>query len=269
MDNFRHHQSVQQLLTQQIDFVVIIITEMQGSAPQEPGAKMLVTTDSANSPYQGTIGGGKVELFAIEHAKKLLAVSSSKHTECMTLNLQSDIGMTCGGVVQLFFEVYQHNHWNIAVFGAGHVAQALVPLLLTFNCQVYCIDSRIEWLDKLPNHPALNKISQDDMTGVLNQLPNNCFVVSVTRGHCEDLKIIEQIAKDRQPPFIGIIGSDSKAVILKKELLAVGLDPQIVDQIHCPIGLSFGNDTPAEIAVSISAQLLQVRDQQNQLKGQN
>ena len=71
---------------------------------------------------------------------------------------------------------------------------------------------------------------------------------------------IKQWFNDRMPPFIGVIGSDSKAATLKKELLALGLNPQVVDQIHCPIGLPFGNYTPAEIAVSISAQLLQVRE---------
>ncbi len=71
---------------------------------------------------------------------------------------------------------------------------------------------------------------------------------------------IKQWFNDRMPPFIGVIGSDSKAVILKKELLALGIDTQVIEQIHCPIGLPLGKDTPAEIAISICAQLLQVRE---------
>lgn len=266
-----HYQSVQQLMAQHIDFVAVVVTDMQGSAPQEPGAKMLVTKDSDNSPYQGTIGGGKLELFAINHAKQMLLTKSANHsaqsTENMTLNLQSDIGMSCGGVVQLFFEVCHHNHWHIAVFGAGHVAQALIPLLLTLDCQVYCIDNRVEWLGQLPDHPALNKISHNNMPEILAQLPSESFVVSVTRGHGEDVKIIAQIANNRIPPFIGIIGSDSKAVILKKDLLRLDVNPSIVEQIHCPVGLPFGKDTPAEIAVSICAQLLQIRDKLDLSKG--
>ena len=79
MDNFlRHHQSIQQLITQQLNFVSVVITDMKGSAPQEPGAKMLVTAASENSPFQGTIGGGKLEIFAIKQAKKMLLNNSRK-----------------------------------------------------------------------------------------------------------------------------------------------------------------------------------------------
>ena len=88
-----HHRMIQQLMAQQVNFAVVIITDMKGSAPQEPGAKMLVTIDSEQSPLHGTIGGGKLELFAIEHAKKLLATNQSQTTESMTLNLQSDLSL--------------------------------------------------------------------------------------------------------------------------------------------------------------------------------
>lgn len=255
-----HHQSIQQLISQHINFVAVVITAMQGSAPQEAGAKMLVTADSINSPYEGTIGGGKLELFAINHAKKLLEGNSSSSTETLSLNLQSDIGMTCGGVVQVFFEIYRHDQWNIAVFGAGHVAQALIPLLLTLSCQVYCIDSRKEWINKLPNHPALTIMNQTELAQVIKLLPKNCFVISVTQGHCKDIRVIEKLLIDRTPPYLGIIGSHSKAVILKKELQAVGVPAQLTDQIHCPIGLPLGQNIPAEIAISIVAQLIQCRD---------
>ncbi|MGJ8663623.1 MAG: xanthine dehydrogenase accessory protein XdhC, partial [Marinicella sp.] len=237
----------------------VVIVDMQGSAPQEPGAKMLVTAACTDSPIEGTVGGGKLELFAIEHAKKLLAGDVKNATETLTLNLQSDIGMTCGGVVQLFFEACHHDHWHIAVFGAGHVAQALIPLLLTLSCQVHCLDNRTEWLEKLPDSPALNKIDAS-LTGNIDQLPTNSYIISVTQGHCEDVKIIAALLKTRTPPFMGIIGSDSKAVLLKKELKALGIEQTIIDQIHCPIGLPIGDDIPAEIAISIVAQLLQFRD---------
>ncbi len=258
-----HHQNIQQLIASHVNFVSVVIIGMQGSAPQEPGAKMLVTADSVDSPFEGTIGGGKLELFAIDHAKKLLDDKNAFNTETLSLNLQTDIGMTCGGVVQVFFEVYRHDQWNIAVFGAGHVAQALIPLLLTLSCQVHCIDNRKPWLNQLPSHPALTVIDSDNITSVVKQLPKNCFVVSVTQGHCEDVKIIEQLLNDRTPPYIGIIGSDSKSVLLKKELHETGISTDLTKQIHCPIGLPFGDDIPAEIAISIVAQLLTARDQLN------
>jgi xanthine dehydrogenase accessory factor len=64
----------------------------------------------------------------------------------------------------------------------------------------------------------------------------------------------------RNFPFIGVIGSDSKAAILRRELIADGVHPQLVEQIHCPVGLPFGTNHPHEIALSIAAQLLTERD---------
>ena len=257
-----HHQSIQTLIEGHIDFVSVVVTDMQGSAPQEPGAKMLVTADCTDSPVEGTIGGGKLELFAIEQAKLLLSSKQQNTTQTMQLNLQKDIGMTCGGIVDLFFETYHHDHWNIAVFGAGHVAQALIPVLLTLSCQVHCVDNRSEWINKLPESPALIKITTDHLDEAIEQLPENSYIVSVTQGHCEDVKIIATLLKTRTPPFMGIIGSDSKAVLLKKELKDLGVDPSVIEQIHCPIGLPFGDDIPAEIAISIVAQLISIRDVQ-------
>lgn len=255
-----HHKNLQQLIEQNIDFVSVVIVDMKGSAPQEPGAKMLVTAASTISPHEGTIGGGKLELFAIDHALKLLKNHDQNTTETLTLNLQTDIGMTCGGVVQLFFESYRHDQWRIAVFGAGHVAQALIPILLTLSCEVHCIDERKEWLEKLPQHKALTIHQQNNLEEVVKILPNNCFIVSVTQGHCEDVKIILALLANRVPPYMGVIGSDSKAAILKKELKTAGVESHIIEQIHCPIGLSFGQDIPSEIAISITAQLLAHRD---------
>ena len=242
-----------------IAFVLGTITEIRGSAPQDLGAKCIITKDGL---YSGTVGGGKIEAHVIQYAKKQLESAENKIMN-ETWNLQKDIGMTCGGVVQVFFEVYRHDQWNIAVFGAGHVAQALVPLLLTLSCQVHCIDHRKEWLQQLPEHPALSVINLNDLALIIKQLPKNCYVVSVTQGHCEDVKIIEQLLKDRTPPYIGIIGSDSKSILLKKELHAAGVSKTLTQHIQCPIGLPFGDDIPAEIAISIAAQLLTTRDQQN------
>lgn len=256
-----HHRSVQQLIERRIDFVSVVVISMQGSAPQEPGAKMLVTADCLDSPVEGTIGGGKLERYAIKQAKNMLLEDHRDHTATITLNLQQDIGMTCGGVVQLFFEAVIHDHWHIVVFGAGHVAQALIPLLLTLPCRVHCIDARREWLERLPDSTALVKINQAATPELVAQLPAEAFLVAVTQGHCEDAEILAHAMRDQCPPYVGVIGSDSKAAILKKDLCQRGIKPEWVEQIHCPIGLPIGDDVPAEIAISIVAQLLSVRDQ--------
>ncbi len=254
-----HHQHIQYLSEHSIDFVSIVIVAIQGSTPQIAGAKMLVTADSECSPYAGTIGGGKLELFAIEHARKMLASKTHPVTDILEINLQKDISMTCGGVVQLFFEAHRHNSWNIAIFGAGHIAQALIPILLTLNCRIQCFDSRQDWLNKLPNSPALEKLQLDDLSQASGLLAENAYIISLTHSHSEDIKVVEKILQTQTPIFLGIIGSKSKAITIKKQLKLRGIKQPQLEQIHCPVGLDLGENIPSEIAISIAAQLLQQR----------
>ena len=117
----KHHE----LLTSGQQFVLVVLTETLGSAPQEAGAKLLCNTQGL---IHGTIGGGKVEALALKKAAELLAHQSA--TAFVDWHLEKDVGMTCGGRVKLYFETYVAADWPIAIFGAGHVAQALVSALL-------------------------------------------------------------------------------------------------------------------------------------------
>ena len=241
------------------DVVLVTLVNARGSAPQIVGAKMLV--NSQGLAY-GTVGGGKIEQATIAKAHEML--SKNTINEYVEWNLQTDIGMTCGGVVSLYFErIHAANSksrtWNIAVFGAGHVAQELVPLLLKLNCQVYWIDSSREWLDKIAAHKNLIKIETENLSSALVNLPANTFMVSMTMGHAFDFPILKEALLNHSYPYVGVIGSDSKARVLKNELSQAGVDKNLLDKLHCPIGEDFGNNTPIEIAFSIVAQLLRVR----------
>jgi xanthine dehydrogenase accessory factor len=82
----------------------------------------------------------------------------------------------------------------------------------------------------------------------------------MTRGHTTDRPILERALRDRNFPFLGVIGSDAKAAVLRRELIAAGLPAERAAAFHCPVGLDFGSNHPHEIALSIAAQLLQERD---------
>src|SRR5882724_11553742 len=127
-------------------FVCVTLAEARGSVPQEPGAKMLVNGEGRAC---GTVGGGRVEEAAIKHARELLAGRPKISCELIEWNLQKDIGMTCGGAVKFFFEVFRPASWSIAVFDAGHVAQALVRILAGLSCRVSVFDTRPEMLSHL------------------------------------------------------------------------------------------------------------------------
>ena len=239
-------------------FVTVTLVDGRGSVPQETGAKMLVDPDGLVS---GTVGGGKIENQALQYAQKMLLENSELPSRGMvTWNLQRDIGMTCGGEVSLFFESYFNKTWNIAVFGAGHVAQALVRTLLTLDCNIYCIDSRAKWIEKLPKHVSLKAICREDMASEVATLPENCSIVSMTQGHSTDVPVLKEVFSVDKFAFVGVIGSAVKAARIRKELLELNVPSEKLDRLRCPVGLDIGNNTPAEIAISIAAQLLSVRE---------
>ena len=235
-------------------FVLVVLVETLGSAPQDAGAKMLVT---AEGRVTGTVGGGRVEAAALKTAQEMLVASAPRF---VTWTLKGDIGMTCGGTVKFYFEPHPASAWSIALFGAGHVAQALVPVLLPLPCTLTCIDTRADWLEKLPAARNLRVVHTPDLAAVVDTLPADTFLLSMTQGHASDLPVLQRALAKHDFPFLGVIGSASKASVLKRELATAGIAAETIAKLHCPIGLDFGTNHPHEIALSIAAQLLSERD---------
>ncbi len=244
----------------QTPFVLVTIVEARGSVPQEAGAKMMV---DARGLVMGTIGGGEVEKKAIDRAVDFISRDAATKSDFVTWNLQKDFAMNCGGEVKLYFEVHKEARWHIQIFGAGHVAQALVPLLLTLDCRVTCTDSRQEWLDQLPKNDRLKTLclNEEDFKNALSEdrTDNEWFVV-MTRDHSLDTQVAEAILRLGTPAYLGIIGSRLKAQKLRDSLQQSGISPINIEKISCPIGLSFGKNTPPEISISVVAQILMIRD---------
>ncbi len=237
-------------------FVVVTLVYTKGSAPQEVGARLIVCEDGY---FAGTIGGGKLEMACIEKAQSYLK-SNARGSHFHDWNLQTDIKMSCGGAVGLFFEIHNPKTlWNIVVFGAGHVSQELVRVLLRLECKIKCFDSRDEWLNKLPQDPKLQTQKIQDLPLAVENLDSSSFVVCATMGHATDLPILEKLLSHKQFSYVGVLGSELKAKKMRQSLLEVGLPQAKLDTFFCPIGEAFGNNTPQEIAISITAQLIKVR----------
>lgn len=251
----------QKLLDGGIPFVTITLVKIRGSAPQIVGAKAVVVTDGIE---WGTVGGGKIEAAAVRHAQSLLADQAAASSELVVWNLQTDIGMTCGGEVHLFFDVHAKTTWPLVVYGAGHVAQSLIRLLIQLDCTVTCVDSRHEWLSKLPNHAKLKKICAEEPKSTVHSQPEHSFFILMSKGHATDLPVLKEILCTRSAPYVGVIGSHQKAKVLKRDLKAQGLEDEQIDSFYCPMGLPIGNNTPAEIAISVAAQLIARRDELGQ-----
>lgn len=239
--------------------VVVTLVNLRGSAPQDLGARAIITQEGL---VYGTIGGGKIEAYCIDFARsKVLLNTESDLKVCHTWNLQKDIGMTCGGEVSMLFEKEDHaSAWNIAIFGAGHVSQELTRALLRLDCNIYVFDNREEWLEKLPTSSKLKTILLDDMKVGLKQLPSNTFIVSMTMGHNYDVPILYEALDKYEFPYLGVIGSVSKRNIMESELKELGVNSESLKSIVCPIGAKIGTNNPAEISISVIAELLSVRD---------
>lgn len=238
---------------------VVTMTGQRGSAPQETGARMIVSQKGIEF---GTVGGGKIEKKCLEVAGEMLRNSQESSTpQSFTWNLQKDIGMSCGGEVSMFFETFKaETRWNIVVFGAGHVSQELTRILIKLDCNLTVVDPRMEWLDKLPQESErFKKKCIDSMKDVLDQIPGNSFVALMTMGHSFDAPILEKALNSHSFPFLGVIGSDVKRLKIEKELRESGYQGDM--NFQCPIGEDFGSNAPAEIALSIAAQLIKFRDQ--------
>ena len=250
-------EALNELMAGELPLVVVTVVDTMGSVPQDRGTKMIVTAEGLRF---GTVGGGRVETKAIAAAQEMLRGETTETTEFAQWNLAKDVGMTCGGIVKLYFESHNVGRWRIVVFGAGHVANAVVNVLIHLDCVVTCLDPRPEWLAKLPDSPKLTKVLTPDLPSAVKTIPNDAFVVLMTMGHTTDKPILIEILRTRSFPYLGVIGSDAKANILRRDIDEAGLPEEAKRAFFCPIGLSVGTNHPYEIAVSVAAQLLEVRD---------
>ncbi|MDG0815984.1 XdhC family protein [Bdellovibrio svalbardensis] len=238
-------------------FVVVTLVKQLGSSPQDVGAKALVSLDGLE---YGTVGGGKVENAAIIEAQRMIRENLTNHF--VDWNLQKDIGMTCGGVVSFFFELYQaKNPFHVVVFGAGHIAQEFIRMLLMLDCQVTCYDNRPEWIARLPKSAKLTTICTDKMADQVESLPAGSYLTLMTMGHGTDMPILIEAMKHRSRfHYVGNIGSDQKRLRLEDDLRKAGIPEGTLKAFYCPMGEDFGTNSPVEISFSIIAQLLKTRD---------
>jgi len=244
-------------------FVVATLISSRGHVPQDPGAKILVTQ---RGRHWGTIGGGKLEARVIEKCREILKIPRP-NPMLFEWNLTLDIGMSCGGIVQILFEAHQPLAWRICIFGSGHIAQALVRILTPLPCQIAVYDHRTEWLDRLPKERNLQTHALTGDSSVIRALSPNGYFLVMTMGHTTDLPVLHEIFKSHpRATYVGVIGSTIKAQKMKNDLMQRGHSAELLEGLHSPMGLKLGGNQPHEIAISIAAELLLVRDREIHLR---
>jgi xanthine dehydrogenase accessory factor len=237
--------------------VLVVVTHVKGSAPREPGARMIV---AAGDLVHGTIGGGNLERLALERASALLAAPDAGPLSA-DFPLAETAGQCCGGSVTLFFEPYRWKRRTVAIFGAGHVGQSLAALAPWLKARVVLVDGRAEHeiRPRLPRERPYELRCVDAPEAELDELPAESLVVILTHSHALDLEIVARaLARKGAFPYLGLIGSERKWARFRKRLEQRGFAPEALDRVRCPIGATRTSKDPAAIALSTAAELVSI-----------
>lgn len=211
-----------------------------------------------NGDIFGTIGGGALEKKVIEQA---FSCFSTKMAIKVQHNLVNELAMCCGGSVELFLEPLM-NRYKLYVFGAGHIGKALAKFARDLEFNVTLIDARIDAFEGFDEAEFVCIKDHHSLAIESLEFDEKTMVVVLTHDHAHDREIVALTAK-KNKAYLGMVGSARKVEIAKKSLLANQLmTAQEIAQVDMPIGLPIKAVTPAEIAVSILAKLIQVRSEQ-------
>lgn len=320
-------------LQAQRDVVLVTVTSSAGSAPRGAGAHMLVGTEGA---LLGTIGGGRAEYESEHIAQQLLQEQhSSSKKFILAPNDVEDLGMICGGKIEVLFTYFdqrnqsictllqqiieqmtQHHaawlllktdatttqlgfysqetkfigfevalekiqkkpqYWQdeqtvyyvepisqsgkVYIFGGGHVAQALAPVLKPLGFYTVIYDNRPKFLTP-EVFPTVDELIVGDLEHIEEHIKLNedDYGIVMTRGHKSDFSLEVQLLNS-PIAYLGVIGSKHKTALHRRQLKAEGFSDAALKRLTMPIGLEIAAETPAEIAISIAAQLMQTRAQ--------
>jgi xanthine dehydrogenase accessory factor len=227
------------------------VVRASGSTPQQVGAKLLLRADGSSL---GTVGGGAIERVVVEALERAL---SSGEPELLLRDLAHDLGMCCGGRMEVFVEPILPTP-RLWLLGAGHVAQPTAALALTVGFEVLVVDEREE-LNTAQRFPGC-QLLLDDACDALHkaQLGDHDWVVIVTHDHQLDERALEA-ASAKAARYVGLVGSRRKVFRLVERVSSKRAGAIPLERLYAPVGLDIGAITPAEIAVSIVAELIALR----------
>lgn len=244
---------IEELKNAGIPSALCTVIDTQGSTPRKAGAKMIVFADGK---VQDTIGGGSIEKEVIDQAIRLITEGKPGR---FSFNLKDDLGMHCGGKMEVFIEpIVRLQH--LFIFGAGHIGKALASFARELEFSVSVIDPRPEMFDN-ESFAGCSCIVREFIDAAENlSFSHADYIVIVTPKHISDEDVLAKVAL-KPHRYVGMIGSGRKVALLKKRFLEENiLTAEVLDSIDMPIGLKMNAETPQEIAVSILAKLIDVRN---------
>jgi len=160
----------------------------------------------------------------------------------------------------LFFEPIDQDP-ELLLFGGGHIATFVSPLAKMIGFRVNVFDDRSDFANR-EKFPEADEIYAMPYREAFDKIVirESSYIVIITRGHSGDQEVLDRVLKSQvSPAYIGMIGSVHKRDALYKAMIENGTCEHVLSQVHSPIGLDIGAQTPAEIAVSIIAEIIRIR----------
>jgi xanthine dehydrogenase accessory factor len=228
------------------------IVRTSGSTPRKAGSKLIVTQDEKTF---GSIGGGKLEKEVIADALSCIAEGK---TSLRSYSPGADSDGQSYGEAEIFIDPLPAKH-KLYIFGAGHVGQAVASLAIHYGFEVSLIDHREELMNII-DIKGINKFTGQYIE-ILESLPfdKKSYILVMTNTHASDEEVTFRCAQ-MDHAYLGMIGSKKKVAEAKASFAHNGLDQASIDKIDMPVGIPINCETPAEIAISIMARLIDTKN---------
>ncbi len=233
------------------------IVRSRGSTPRHVASKMLVYPDGH---IVGTIGGGELENRVISEAQQALVDGKPRLLEYNMADPSSGDPGVCGGQVEIFVEPIQPRP-TLVVIGAGHVGKAVAHLAHWLGFRVVVSDDRPEFCnpEAIPDADEFYPVPMSELPKHL-KINQWTYLVLTTRGVAVDVPGLPALL-DTPAAYLGVIGSRRRWATTRKELQEMGVSEEKLARVHSPIGLELNAETPEEIAVSILAEIIMLRNE--------
>jgi xanthine dehydrogenase accessory factor len=245
------YREVDRILREGGPAALCTVVRSSGSTPAKAGAKMLVRADGSTL---GTIGGGCPEAEVWSLAREVME-SGEARSESYRLTAEETGGsLVCGGTIEVFVEPLVVPY--LYVFGGGHVTREIERLAGRCGFAVVVAGDRPGIVSR-ESYPDAREILVGPYEEVLSDLRprGRPRVVSATHTIDADVEVLAWALRSRVD-WIGLLASRAKRAVAIKRLLALGFPPGEVERIRAPLGIPIGARSPAEIAVSVVAELI-------------
>lgn len=232
------------------------VVQTKGAVPRHAGTKMLVFPDGH---IEGTVGGGKVEDLVRDEARVAIKDGKTRLLDYSLIDLERGDPGVCGGKVTVYVEPYLQPP-TVVVVGAGHVGRAVVHLASWLGYRVVVSDDRVDLCtpEASPGADLYLPVPLEQLPEALEIGPQT-YLVLVTRGVEVDMVGLPALLAT-DAPYIGLIGSQKRWAHCQIKLKEAGVQEDQIARITSPIGLDIHAEAPDEIAVSIMAEIIALRN---------